>query len=145
MRFETAEQLKDEAPTIAHHYFAAALWSSPNIDDYPEGSEVPYDHDYCPDYFPKCDWGEAEQMIKKFIDENADDLIKFANAFEHTEWGGIGQIGHDLWLTRNGHGAGFWDRTTFIDDQDLLDRLSDAARKLGEAYVYVDGKIPRIG
>lgn len=20
------------------------------------------------------------------------------------------QIGHDLWLTRNGHGAGFWDR-----------------------------------
>ena len=20
------------------------------------------------------------------------------------------QLGHDLWLTRNGHGAGFWDR-----------------------------------
>jgi hypothetical protein len=20
------------------------------------------------------------------------------------------QVGHDLWLTRNGHGAGFWDR-----------------------------------
>ena len=21
------------------------------------------------------------------------------------------QVGHDLWLTRNGHGAGFWDRS----------------------------------
>lgn len=22
----------------------------------------------------------------------------------------MAQVGHDLWLTRNGHGAGFWDR-----------------------------------
>lgn len=26
------------------------------------------------------------------------------------EWD-MGQLGHDLWLTRNGHGAGFWDRS----------------------------------
>lgn len=25
----------------------------------------------------------------------------------HIDWS---QAGHDLWLTRNGHGAGFWDR-----------------------------------
>jgi len=23
----------------------------------------------------------------------------------------VGQLGHDLWLTRNGHGTGFWDRS----------------------------------
>lgn len=26
---------------------------------------------------------------------------------EHIDWK---QVGHDLWLTRNGHGTGFWDR-----------------------------------
>lgn len=29
---------------------------------------------------------------------------------QHTD-ASAGQIGHDLWLTRNGHGSGFWDRT----------------------------------
>lgn len=47
--------------------------------------------------------------------------------------------GHDLWLTRNGHGAGFWDR----DYGKLGDILTDAAHAMGECYLYVgdDGKI----
>lgn len=46
------------------------------------------------------------------------------------------QIGADLWFTQNGHGVGFWDRGL----GDLGERLSSAARLLGEAYVVkVDG------
>tara|TARA_R110002012_G_scaffold295739_1_gene492457 strand:+ start:107 stop:430 length:324 start_codon:yes stop_codon:yes gene_type:complete len=27
------------------------------------------------------------------------------------------QAGHDFWLTRNGHGSGFWDRGTLYDSE----------------------------
>jgi hypothetical protein len=37
-------------------------------------------------------------------------------------------LGHDLWLTRNGHGVGFWDR----DLGDLGDLLTDLADLMGE-------------
>jgi hypothetical protein len=43
------------------------------------------------------------------------------------------QAGHDFWLTRNGHGAGFWDRGL----GDIGDRLSVAARAFGEVNLYV--------
>lgn len=49
------------------------------------------------------------------------------------------QIGHDLWLTRNGHGAGFWDRGL----GEIGDKLADIARGMGSKYAYVgdDGLI----
>ncbi len=49
------------------------------------------------------------------------------------------QIGHDLWLTRNGHGAGFWDRGL----GEIGDKLADIAKGMGSKYAYVgdDGLI----
>lgn len=44
------------------------------------------------------------------------------------------QCGHDFALTRNGHGAGFWDRGY----GDVGDRLTDAARAYGEHSVLTD-------
>lgn len=64
------------------------------------------------------------------------------------QWYELGQredyAGHDFWLTRNGHGAGFWDR--FSDDQSggaIGKALTDAAHAYGEAYLYIgdDGQI----
>lgn len=40
----------------------------------------------------------------------------------------LGSAGHDLYLSRNGHGAGFFDRGNGA----ALDRLQDAARGYGE-------------
>ena len=37
------------------------------------------------------------------------------------------RAGNDYWLTRNGHGAGFWDREA-LEAGDLGERLSDACR-----------------
>jgi hypothetical protein len=34
------------------------------------------------------------------------------------------QLGHDLWLTRNGHGAGFWDRD--FEHKDIFTALARA-------------------
>lgn len=49
------------------------------------------------------------------------------------------QIGHDLWLTRNGHGAGFWGRGL----GEVGEQLSEIAKEMGEKFVYRgdDGEI----
>lgn len=52
----------------------------------------------------------------------------------------MNRMGHDLWLTRNGHGAGFWDRPEFWGD--CSDLFSDFARSMGEKYAHVEnGKL----
>jgi hypothetical protein len=42
------------------------------------------------------------------------------------------QAGHDFWLTRNGHGSGFWDRQ--LEGGDVLTAI---AKTFGELGVYV--------
>lgn len=51
---------------------------------------------------------------------------------------GVAIAGHDLWLTRRGHGAGFWEHS-----DDVSSRLNDAAKALGDCELYVgdDGAI----
>lgn len=74
-----------------------------------------------------------ESMMLDFIDECEDDLQTYvailvndrsldrAEAWEYA--------GHDFWLTRNGHGAGFWDRGMGA----LGDRLTAACKPYGSA------------
>lgn len=52
------------------------------------------------------------------------------------------QAGHDFWLTRNGHGAGFWDREE-IWGKENAQSLTDAAHAAKECEVYTgdDGQI----
>lgn len=49
------------------------------------------------------------------------------------------RAGHDFWLTRNGHGAGFWDRGL----GELGDTLDAASGVVGEVNAYIgdDGKV----
>ncbi len=44
-----------------------------------------------------------------------------------------GSIGHDFWLTRNGHGAGFWDRG--LGERGA--RLTAACKPYGEVNLYL--------
>lgn len=46
------------------------------------------------------------------------------------------QAGHDFWLTRQGLGTGFWDRSDDVWPEEVRDCLTARARELGEAYVY---------
>lgn len=51
----------------------------------------------------------------------------------YTEAGGTWtQFGRDFWLTRNGHGVGFWDRGL----GEVGEKLSDIAQSLGDRYAY---------
>lgn len=49
------------------------------------------------------------------------------------------QLGHDFWLTRNRHGAGFWDR----GHGDVGETLTRYAHAYGESDLYVgdDGRL----
>lgn len=96
-------------------YLECAAWLSGDTDTFPNGGN----HDFSPEFI-----AEATADCARFEAENADDL---ANA------GDDAQNGHDFWLTRNGHGAGFWDRGY----GEVGERLSEAARKFGECDLYV--------
>lgn len=79
----------------------------------------------------------AVEDIRSFLDDSeiAESVAFWLDAL------GAEQLGHDFWLTRNGHGAGFWDR--FGGEQAGARHgsiLSDAARPFGESYatLYLD-------
>ena len=85
-------------------------------------------------------------------DETFDDMACDVWRFLATCWGDVWedfeidlsgiepeQLGHDLWLTRNRHGAGFWDRGL----GEIGDKLTELAHSYGDVtlYIYDDGKI----
>jgi hypothetical protein len=51
----------------------------------------------------------------------------------------MSRAGHDFWLTRNGHGAGFWDGEWY---KEVGERLTKASKAFGEVNIYVgDGDL----
>ena len=56
----------------------------------------------------------------------------------------LAHAGHDFWLTRNGHGAGFWDGAWNEPAATTLTNASNAAGNL-DLYVGDDGMIYGFG
>jgi hypothetical protein len=107
-------------------YLECALWSSNDADN----EDTPFDRDYSIDDI-------AEETINQAI-EDCNSFMEKAGEIKDTD-NDDGRIGHDFWLTRNGHGAGFWDGDYPIDG----DRLTELCKTFKECYMYVgdDGKI----
>ena len=105
-------------------YIKAALWSSTDEND------EPLDDSYgIPDI-------SGELMC-----EMVEDCLKFLKA-SNLDPSLYAQAGHDFWLTRNGHGAGFWDRPE-IYGEERAKELSTLAETFGVVDLYVgdDGRI----
>jgi hypothetical protein len=81
--------------SCARHYLVTGLWSTNDFDDQPL---APFNVDDLPEAFK----AQAEADFQAFM-EKASHLLTPAE-LEDEEL-----IGHDFWLTRNRHGAGFWD------------------------------------
>lgn len=113
--------------TFTRAYLVCALWSSTDGDP-PE----PLDRDYGIEDFSTEALEQAVADCASFQKANAADI--------GTRDEGAGHAGHDFWLTRNGHGAGFWDGDW---PEDAGKRLTDAAHGYGELSPYVgdDGMI----
>lgn len=80
-----------------------------------------------------CAFQEANAETIKAAIETGE--VKCGPDFD--EWG---RAGHDLWLTREGHGAGFWDGDW---PEPYAQKLTAAAKSMGECPLYVgdEGKI----
>lgn len=80
--------------------------------------------------------GACAALCASFYVHNARDLLGFAPWADDA-----GQAGHDLALTRNGHGTGYWVRVhpdgPGIPRYHAAERLSAAAREHGEVYPYL--------
>ncbi len=107
---------------ILEHYLNCALWSSTDDND------NPLDENY--------DIDDIDQSAK---DESLEDINGFLDIAGTLLDGQTDeQIGHDFWLTRNGHGAGFWDRG--LEHGDELTKLCEPFGSV-DLYAGDDGKL----
>jgi len=116
-------------------YIRAALWSTNDESD--ESGGEPLDANYSEtDLTPKS---RAKMAVDcaAFARDNA---ATFAAAMMANPAQGWAEAGHDFWLTRCGHGCGFWDGDWPKAEGKAL---SEAARKAGNVDLTVgdDGKI----
>jgi hypothetical protein len=110
---------------VLNAYAVCALWSS--SDD--EGE--PLDGSYSLDDIAPKTWQAMREDVIAFCAIHKP-LIEEAGIDEE-------QVGHDLWLTRNHHGAGFWDRGL----GEVGEKLTKAANSFGGVDLYVgdDGMV----
>jgi hypothetical protein len=108
-------------------YLGMALWSSHDESD--ESGGEPMDRNYTITDFAEKAVDEAERDCRDFLDN----LPVGGDVMDGTE------LGHNFWLTRNGHGTGFWDRGL----GDIGNELSNLAKSYGtsDAYIGDDGKV----
>tara|TARA_Y100000310_G_C20550418_1_gene747771 strand:+ start:553 stop:924 length:372 start_codon:yes stop_codon:yes gene_type:complete len=110
---------------VLDHYAMCALWTSTDEDD------EPLDKNYSYGKFTE----DARRRMRcdcfAFLVANKELLNQSELTAE--------QIGHDFWLTRNGHGTGFWDRGL----GDVGDKLARSCKVVAECDVYIgdDGKL----
>lgn len=112
--------------TMIAAYVRCALWSTTGAGN---DGEDPLDKDHDASDISEKTMAKMRQDCEAFIERNAEDI-----GSEHE------RAGRDLWLTRNHHGAGFWDGGW---PKDAGKRLTDAAHAMGEVDLYVgdDGVI----
>lgn len=118
---------KNDVDKLTAAYITAALWSS-NDESTPQGGK-PLDANFtAADIAPET----LERMrsdCATFQAENVDDIAA-----------DLERAGHDFWLTRCHHGAGYWDGDW---PEPAATHLTDAAHKFGESTLYIgdDGLI----
>lgn len=108
--------------TVVAGYLRAALWTGSRED------ETPYDDaGFEVDNIDPVSQEQAREDCDKFCREHETDLL--ASGMSESS------IGHNLWLTRCGHGTGFWDR----DLGAVGDRLTEGCERIGDATLLDDG------
>lgn len=112
--------------TFTRQFLETALWAEC---DHDKENNPPLDQDFSITDF-------AEETVLKLKEDC--DSFREANAELLKQAGDDEQNGHDFWLSRNGHGVGFFDRNY----GEVGNKLHDAIKPYGSVFLYVqDGKI----
>lgn len=135
---------RNELPTalnarLVRGYLECALWAE--MDQSNDQGGEPLDRNYTVDDF-------APEALAKAITDCNEFYIKAKPLLERSTerdetWG------HDFWLTRNGHGCGFWDgdydeaieatnpKSGRLELTKIGDLLTALAKEAGECNVYI--------
>ena len=135
-------------------YIATALWSSADAFSYNHGERNNWDTEYDEDEPSGVSEPQPEPLDKnytvddiedstfmKMVDDCEDFQRKYHELYERGGWSDE-QAGMDFWLTRNRHGAGFWDRSYKQPEKEIIgEELTKMAHSYGEFNLYLgDGK-----
>jgi hypothetical protein len=102
------------------------LWSEY---DWAHDNETPLDELFEVSDFSEEAVAQLREELTDFVESNVGDIeLMISAGFD------FGQIGHDFILTRNGHGAGFWDRGLGENGE----RLTEMVKPFGEVRAYSD-------
>ncbi len=120
------ETLDNTLEKFLASYIETALWSSTGEDGTPLDSAKYSDVEIA---------GETRDKMRAdcqaFIDQSKSILDAYTSQYP---------VAHDFWLTRNGHGAGFWDGDY---PKEIGKALTDLAHSFEECDLYIgdDGKL----
>jgi hypothetical protein len=126
---------------FTRHYIKAALWESSADGNGNSFQDAGYDlTDFAPETL-----SQMATDCRDFQQANPDLL---AAAYERYgpgegDYAPVARAGHDLWLSRVGAGAGFWDRDELEEDGigQKLDDAAKAMRHVETLYVGDDEKV----
>jgi hypothetical protein len=117
-------------------YIEAALWSSTG------DNGEPLDSSYGVEDIAEETLTKIAADCERFQAENADALAEDYRVQSRAAHGCTVEesAGHDFWLTRCGHGAGFWDGDW---QEPAATKLDQSSKRFGNVDLYVgdDGKI----
>lgn len=116
-----------EAEELVTESMVTMLWQAGELTD-KEGEVLPttWEDAYEVEDAVSDAFERVEETMMNFLNDNTEDVQEYL--ITRT----LGQLAHDYWLTRNHHGAGFWDRGL----GGLGDRLTKAAQLDGEYYLF---------
>jgi hypothetical protein len=99
---------------------------------------TPKEQRFIAGYFEAVEFTEEtkqEELADCFIREQVIDCLCFFGwASAYIKEGDEDQAGYDFWLTRNGHGTGFWDRPERYGSY-VAESMTKRSEWFGEAYV----------
>lgn len=99
------------------HYLVTALWSSSDSDGTPFDSEHEVENIN----------SDSIQQAKIDCDSFREKAGNLLDEYDETT------VGHDFWLTRNGHGAGFWDGDY---EKVVGEKLTELSKEFREVNMY---------
>lgn len=132
--------IKQHTEEFIRGYMIAAVWASMHTAD-EHTDPVPIDS-----LDPEPEWSEeaikeVKEVCIDFMESNEADLDLYVSEIEYdpTQGTPYDYAGHDYWLTRNGHGVGYWDRSL----GKLGKRLTEACDSYGSQDLEIgdDGKL----
>lgn len=135
----TAEMIRfHDLDTFTRSYVEAALFTSHDDSGERTGGE-PLDRNYDADDIAPETLAEMASDCRKFQEENESWLTE-ENYVAQSEYSAEDMAGYHFWLTRNGHGSGFWNGDW---SDEANEAMTKASKAFGEYNLYLgdDGRI----